>query len=136
MFLILFSYHKSLFQEKLRDKTNVYFQPLPFNCTKEDLQECIADKLKLNQMDIDWSSNEVTCHVQAGKDGKNPVGFCRLPTQDHAQTVIDLMNNRQWADVGIKYALSEPCLVRKILFLQKEIVLILATCGQVGQCEG
>ncbi|CAG5107570.1 Oidioi.mRNA.OKI2018_I69.chr1.g3391.t1.cds [Oikopleura dioica] len=97
-------------KEKLRDKTNVYFQPLPFNCTKEDLQECIADKLKQNQMDIDWSSNEVTCHVQAGKDGKNPVGFCRLPTQDHAQTVIDLMNNRQWADVGIKYALSEPCL--------------------------
>ncbi|CBY21289.1 unnamed protein product [Oikopleura dioica] len=95
-------------KEKLRDKTNVYFQPLPFNCTKEDLQEVIAQRLAMNNMEIDWTSNEVTCHVQAGKDGKNPVGFCRLPTQDHAQSIIDMMNNRQWRDLGMTPGMSEP----------------------------
>ncbi len=110
-YIFAFKYKKLFIkkiQEKLRDKTNVYFQPLPFNCTKEDLQEVIAQRLAMNNMEIDWTSNEVTCHVQAGKDGKNPVGFCRLPTQDHAQSIIDMMNNRQWRDLGMTPGMSEP----------------------------
>ena len=79
----------------------------------------IAQRLSMNNMDIDWTSNEVTCHVQAGKDGKNPVGFCRLPTQDHAQSIIDMMNNRQWRDLGMTPGLSEPNHVSKHTKLKK-----------------
>lgn len=68
-------------KEKDQDCNNIYFEPLPYGCVKQDLRQMIEESLKnSNLSDMHWrtSMRDWSIHIKLTEGNKPPIGFCRI----------------------------------------------------------
>jgi len=88
-------------REKDQEDNNLYFEPLPYNTTKDELRDTILAALNIPSMHHQDVSQPWSVYVKKTDESKYPVGFCRIPNGQYIVEIIRKMNKKTWEELNI-----------------------------------